>query len=77
MDNPRHNTKRHHISGTSAHVHLDHNSSPYNFFNLMVIEKFRSGILQECTNIRAEMEGAGSKIDQDRTKYTDFTPFSQ
>ena len=21
-------TKRHHIGGTSAHVHLDHNSSP-------------------------------------------------
>ena len=42
----------------------------------MMSEDFRSGILQEFTNMRAAMEGAGRKVYQDRTKCTEFTPFS-
>ena len=65
------------MGGTYTHVHLDHNSSPYNFFNLMMSEDFRIGILQEYTNTGAEMEGAGRKGVRYRTKYPDLTPFSR
>ena len=40
-------------------------------------EDFRIGILQEYTNTREEMEGAGRKGVRDRTKYPDLTPFSR
>ena len=65
------------MGGTYTHVHLDHNSSPYNLFNLMMSEDFRIGILQEYTNTRAEMEVAGRTYDRYRTNYPDFTPFSR
>ena len=55
MDTSGHKTKRNHVCGPSYHVHLDHNSSPYAFFKLMMIEEFRSVILQECTNMIAAM----------------------
>ena len=70
-------TKRHHIGGTSAHVHLDHNSSSYDFFIFMISGEFRSSILQKFANMRASMEGAGRKGDRDRTNCLDFTPFSR
>ena len=73
MDTSGHNTKPHHMGGTSDHVHLDHNSSPYDVFNLMMSEEFRSSILQECMNMRAEIEGSGRKGYWDRIKYPDFT----
>ena len=57
-------------------MHLDHNYSPYTFFNLMMSEEFRSRFQQECTNRRSETEGARSKGDWDRTKYPDFIYFS-
>ena len=63
IDTSGQNTKRHHMVGPSAHVHLDHNPSPCNFFNLMMGDEFRSVIWQECTNMRAEMEGAVRKGD--------------
>ena len=65
------------MGGPSSHVHLHHNSSPYNFFNLMMSEEFGSAIFQECTNMGTAMEGAGSMGDRDRTKYLEFTPFSR
>ena len=74
MDTSVHKTKRHHMAGTSANVHLDHNSSQYDLFNLIMSEEFRRGILRECTNMRASMEGDGRKGDRNRTKYPDFTP---
>ena len=40
-------------------------------------EEFRSGILQEYTNIRSAMGGAGRKGDRYITKHPDFTPFSR
>ena len=43
----------------------------------MTSEEFKSGILKECKNMRAEMESAGRKGDRDITKYTEFTTFSQ
>ena len=55
MDTSGHYTKLHHMGGDSSHVHLDHNYSLHNFFNLMSSDDFRSGILCECTNMRAEM----------------------
>ena len=45
MDISGHKTKRNYMGGTSDHVHLDHNSASYDFFNLMISEEFRSGIL--------------------------------
>ena len=77
MDTSGHKTKRHHMAGPSLKVHLNHNSSPYNFLNLIISEEFRSIIFQECTNMRASMEGAGRKGDRDRTNCLDFTPFSR
>ena len=65
------------MGGPSDHVNLDHNSSQYDFFNLMMSEEFRIGILQECTNMRAEMEVAGRKGDWYRENYPDSTPFSR
>ena len=53
VDTSGHKTKRHHMGGPSAHVQLDHNSSPYDFFTLMMSEEFRRSILQGCTSIRA------------------------
>ena len=63
MDTSGNNTNHHNMGGPSAHMNLDHNYSPYDFFKLMMSEDLRSGILQECINMRAEMEGAGSKGD--------------
>ena len=75
MDTSGHYTKLHHMGGDSSHVHLYHNYSLNNFFNLMSSDDFRSGILCECTNMRAEMQGSGGKSDWDITKYPEFTPF--
>ena len=50
-----HNTKSIHMVGPSPHVNLYYNSSPYDFFNLVMSELFRSGFLQECTNMRESM----------------------
>ena len=47
MENSVHKTKRNHMSGNSAHVYLNHNSSPYDLFNLIMSEDFWSGIFQE------------------------------
>ena len=76
MDTSGYKTKRHHIGGTSANVHLYHNSSPYNLFNLIMSEEFRSSILQEFTIVISATEGEGSKGDQNRTKYPDLPPFT-
>ena len=65
MDTSCHKTKRHHMDGPSARVHLDNNSSRYNLFNLI------------RANMRSEMEGDGRKGDGDRTKYIDITPSSR
>ena len=77
MDTTGHNTKRHHMGEPSAHVHLNHNSSSYDFFNFIISGEFRSSILQGFANMRASMEGAGRKGDNERKTYTEFTPFSQ
>ena len=69
MENSVHKTKRNHMSGNSAHVYLNHNSSPYDLFNLIMSEDFRSGIFQEWTNMRSATEGAVRKGDQDIKKY--------
>ena len=66
MDTSGHKTKRYHMDGPSAHVGLDHNSSPYDFLNSMMGEESRSGIFQEFTNMISTMEGAGRKGDQNR-----------
>ena len=58
-----HKTKRNRMVGTSAYVILDHNSSPYNLFNLMISEDLRRSILKECTNTRAATEGYVRKSD--------------
>ena len=65
------------MGGPSAHVNLYHNSLPYDLFNLMMSDEFMSGIFKECTNMRAAMEGAGRKDDQNGTKYPEFTPLSR
>ena len=77
MDTSGHKSRIPHIGCTSTHVHLDHNYSPYDFFKLIIIEDFSSGILQECTDMKSEMESYERKCDRDRTKYPYFTPFSQ
>ena len=70
-------TKPHHMGGPSAHVHLDHNSSPYDLSNLMISEEFRSCIFQECTHVRSAVEFDWRKGDKYRTNYTDLNPFSR
>ena len=55
MDTSGQNNKCRHMGGPYDKVHLDHNSSPYNLFNLMMSEEFKGVILQECKNIRAAM----------------------
>ena len=55
MENLGYKTKRHHMGGPSSHVHLDHNYSLYDLFNLMMSGEFRSGILQEWMNMRVAM----------------------
>ena len=67
MDTLGHKNNSHNMGWPSVHFHLDHNSLPYDFFNLMMSEDFGRGILQEFTNTRASMEGAGRKGDWDRT----------
>ena len=61
----------------SPYVWSTYNYSPKYFFNLMMSEEFRSGILQKCTNMRVAMEGDVIKGDQNITNYPECTPFSQ
>ena len=68
MDTLVHKTKIHHMVGPSARVRLDHNSSPYDFFNLIMSEEFRSVILQECKNTISAMAGDRSKGDRYNTQ---------
>ena len=74
MDTTGHNTKRHHMGEPSAHVHLNHNSSSYDFFNFIISGEFRSSILQGFANMRASMEGAGRKGDNDRKSIQNSLP---
>ena len=46
METLGHKTNIHHMDGNYARVYLYHNSLPYDVFNLMMSEEFRSGILQ-------------------------------
>ena len=77
IDTSGHKNKYNHMGEPSTQVHLDNNSSQYYFFNLMISVDFRSSIFQECTNMRAAMEGAGRKGDRYRTTDSDFNPLPQ
>ena len=46
MDTSDNKTKHHYTSGPSTHLHLYHNSSTHNLFNLVMGEELRSGIFQ-------------------------------
>lgn len=67
------------IGGPTNNFHLDHTSSPIEYFDLMLTPQFRHQVLTNCTNMRAAMEGAGSKRKDPnrRTNYPDFLPFDR
>ena len=68
MENSGHRTNCNHMGGTYAYMHLYHNSSPYDFFNLMTSEDLRSVILKEFTNKISAMKGSRRKGDRYRKK---------